>query len=157
MGSPALVQLKIAEHFVLHAARPEDIFGELKGTTKEAQEKEVNDTSKMLLLGVHPDKFSTEKALKGRAEEVTKVITDMEVRAYNLISQGDYGKTTTHAVLGGKYHRYKDLAKGDLADLHNAYFEEVVGSYTEVILKASRDPADKCYMQQERGKPSIFA
>ena len=136
--------LPVAAHFLKRATCPEDVFGELKGNKSE-QREQLAALVKMMRIGLHPDLFPDDKAV---AEEATKIIAEMEMKAEAAIRRGDYGKNSTKTIIG-KYHRYKELAIGDIADLHNAYFQDETG-FVEVVLKAVRNKADAIYLQKEK-------
>lgn len=142
-----LAYIPIASHFIAKAVRPEDIFGELKGTNEE-KEAALDKIARMLLVGVHPDKFHTDSTLRALAEELSKKVMEMKLKALASISRNEYG-TTSNVILGGKYIKYKDLAKGDIADLYCAHIQ--TGTVPEeVVLKAARNPSDQVYMGQEK-------
>lgn len=161
-------ELERVSGILAKAVFPEDVFGDLSGTSEEMLTS-ARSVHRRLARIVHPDRY-TEEVDRIRAEESFKLLEPLYTQAQEKIRTGTYGDrktavTTTSVVIKTRKFEFvvdEPIASGDVSDVYYCTYNE--GS-AHGILKVARDARDNDLVKNEvrilrhlaAADPSVFS
>lgn len=140
---------------------PEELFGDLKGNSKEEKFLSLNELYKDLIKKYHPDKFAnSEPVIKYLAGQIAGILNELNSQAKGKIEKNTYGIINAVSLSEvsfeiktkkRKYRVYEHFMEGEYSDLYHGEFDKSKGGTEKVCIKIIRDKNDNDLLRNEIG------
>jgi serine/threonine protein kinase len=138
---------------------PEELFGELKGISKEEQLQSLGEIYKDLIKKFHPDKYAnSEEYIRYLSGQISGILNELNSLAKKKIEGQVYGKdisvpqSEVSFEIKTKlrtYRIFEHFMEADYSNLYNGEFDKPKGGKEKVCLKILRDKADNDLLRNE--------
>lgn len=138
---------------------PEDLFGELKGNSKNEKLNSLNEIYKDLIKKFHPDKFANSEAYtRYLTGEISGILNELNSQAKKKIEREIYGKEIAPSLFDVSfeiktklraYRIFDHFMEGDYANLYRGEFTQSKSGIQQVCVKIIGDKADNDLLRNE--------